>query len=186
MREKSLAVDCPAREPDPVLLEQLTALAAASTVPAERPWWHRFTVKTGAAAVAGVLLISGATADAEHGRARQAPIAATVVVSTPRAAPHRTLVHVAKPQTSVELSPVIFPRISGPIRHAWKRSQHLRKHEHALGQKHEKGKKNGGGSQDGQVGARLARLAAPALSAAPRFSDGKSHEHQHGLGHTQH
>lgn len=172
MRDKALAVDCPAREPDPVLLEQLTALAAASTASVVKPWWHRFTVKTGAAAVAGVLLISGATADAEHGK--PAPIAATVVGSpTPNPlAPHRKPV-LAVPPTSF----AVLPSMVVPMHHAGKRAHHPR---HALKKKHRDGNRNSGGSGNVQGGVQFARgIVTQAVAEPMQISQGHSHSHAH-------
>lgn len=88
----ALGLACPEREPHPVLLEQLTQLAAASVAPPAKPWWHRLTVKTGAATVAGVLMISGATADAEHAKPRM-PEPRTVVGAAGPLAPHHVARH---------------------------------------------------------------------------------------------
>lgn len=194
MRDKALAVDCPAREPDPVLLEQLTALAAASVVPTAKPWWHRLTIKTGAAAVAGVLLISGATADAEHGSPTPAPIAVDIVGSTPQVTPphHKALVQEAAAQASAPASPVVSPRTLRSIRHAGKRAQ-LQQRQRAHSRKHRAGSGDGGGSSsgNGSVGVQLARLAMPQASAlaAPASAPApaghpRGHAHQHA--HTQH
>lgn len=84
----ALAVDCPAHEPHPVLLEQLTQLAAASVAPAAKPWWHRLSTKTGAAVVVGALMISGATADAQRALRTTPPqsVAAAIPLTLHKAA----------------------------------------------------------------------------------------------------
>lgn len=89
----ALGVPCPARDPHPVLLEQLTRLAAASVAPTVKPWWHRFTAKTGAAAVAGLLMISGATADAQHSGPKPAAPAPAIAVAPLPVPPHVTHRH---------------------------------------------------------------------------------------------
>lgn len=168
MRDDRLAVNCPAREPDVVLLAQLTALAAASTTPAVKPWWQRFTVKAGAAAVAGVLLISGATADAEH--ATPAPIAVTIVGTTTdgHATPRHKRVHATTPH----LSPVVSAGVFSRVRHAGKKAPHQRRH--ARNKKHQNGNSNGGGSENKQGGTPPAVVAA-----SPLLASGRSHSHAH-------
>jgi hypothetical protein len=180
MRDDALAVDCAAREPDPVLLEQLAGLAAASTIPTVKPWWQRFTVKTGAAAVAGALVISGATADAEH--ARPTNLIATIPEPVTHAAPHHPTPKAPVPSAS---SPVWSP-IGPSIRHAENRARHS---ELRRAKKNQAGNSNGGGSQNSQGDdQQLSRLAAPVqavitldLGGHPR---GKAHKPQRS--HTQH
>jgi hypothetical protein len=172
MRDKALAVDCSAREPDPVLLAQLTALAAASTAPVVKPWWHRFTAKTGAAAVAGVLLISGATADAERGHVTPAPIAVTIVGSTNQARPH----HKPVPVAATHSYAAVLPHAFIPMRHAGKRAG-LRQRAHSK-KKHQDGNSNGGGSGNGQGGVEFFAGLAP-LQAFAAIQDAHGHPHSH-------
>lgn len=172
MRADALAVDCPAREPDPVLLEQLSALAAASIPPAARPWWQRFTVKTGAAAVAGALLISGATADAEH--RPPAPIAAPIVATPSHVTPaprHKA----SKPVTQNGYAPVSSP-VVGSVRHAGNRAQH---HAHGRNKKKQDGNSNGGGSQNAQGQVPLERLATPLQMSSLQTLQPLAHAHDH-------
>ena len=176
MRDEALAVDCPAREPDPVLLAQLTTLAAASTAPVVKPWWQRFTIKTGAAAVAGVLLISGATADAEHLRSTP-PVFATIVGSTSHPAPHHKPVRIPAEQ----ISPAVSPSLLSSVRHAGNRARHR---QDAHTKKHQDGNSNGGGSENSQ-GVQFAQFVAPqspvTIQNSPnlqRRSHGRVHVHQ--------
>jgi hypothetical protein len=171
MRDKALAVDCPAREPDSVLLAQLTTLAAASTVPAVKPWWQRFTVKTGAAAVAGVLMISGATADAEHAPPR--PIAVTIVHVAPS---HPAPQHKPARAVPAHTSTVVFHHAFASMRHAGKRA-HLRERAHS--KKHQDGNSNGGGNENGQSDVQFARLAPTQVLNALQDAQGHSHPHTH-------
>jgi len=183
MRE-ALAVDCPACEPDPVLLEQLTALASASTTPATKPWWHRFTLKPGAAVISGALLVSGAAAaDAEHARSKPAPVVATVVAA-PKAAQHHpapTFVTLSHP------SFVVYRAATPRIRHAGARGHH-RQHVHH--KKHQDGNRNRDGSGNSQVDVQADRLLtlapqAAASSLAPDLSTpGQGQRHQQS--HSQH
>jgi len=181
MRDDALAVDCPAREPDPVLLEQLTALAVASVAPTVKPWWQRFTVKTGAAAVAGVLVISAATADAEHARPKS-----TLVVTAPapsHVAPHHKSARAASVINASSPSlPVWSPR-GVSMRHADSR---MHRHEHSHGKMNREGNGNGGGSQNDQVTALVARLAT-SLQAVATQDDNHGHGHAHAhRGHEAH
>lgn len=60
MREPNIALGCPPVDPDPILLEQMTMLAAASVAPGSSPWWQRVATKSGAIAIASVMALSGA------------------------------------------------------------------------------------------------------------------------------
>lgn len=163
MRNKALAVDCPVHEPDPVLLQQLTALAAASTAPAAKPWWHRFTAKTGAAAVAGVLLITGAVADAEHAKPVPAPARSSVGRPIPHPAVPGKPLQASTSQTYVRVPPVAPRRTVGSMRHAGKWVHH-RQHAHV--KKHREGRGNVGRNGNGHLGLESARVAlSPAFAA---------------------
>ncbi|MGN6722307.1 MAG: hypothetical protein ACTHJM_06820 [Marmoricola sp.] len=183
MRDKTLAVDCPAREPDPVLLAQLTALAAASTAPVVKPWWQRFSVKTGAATVAGVLIVSGATADAEH--AHHVPTVEATIVATPsHPVTHHKRVRISANQTS----PAVSPPVLSSVRHAGKRAHRTR---HAHTKKHQDGNSNGGGSENSQGDVQLARISAPQSPVGVQDSQnmqGQSHgrAHMHQQANSQH
>lgn len=161
MGDKTLTVDCPAREPDPVLLAQLTALAAASIPPSVKPWWQRFTAKSGAAAVAGVLIISGATAVAQHAHltpyARPAqPVVATIAGSTGRVAPrHKSLEIVAR-----TISPTAAVPVLRSMHHAGERAHR----QHARTKKHQEANTNRGGSAKLQRAVWWARIHVPQQS----------------------
>lgn len=116
MRRPDIALGCPPIDPDPILLEQLTMLAAASVAPSSSPWWQRVATKSGAVAVAGVMALSGA---AYAARGELTPIVKSIAGNADHhPVRHHVVRDLSTPGPAVSSTTAVVPSASAtPVHH---------------------------------------------------------------------